>query len=108
MTSLSDQTRGGPSRRGACAISEPWTTGTLVRFASRVQEGDQLLEIFGRHVTELANVAGAYGLFEIAQKSQTGRRDSDPYHAAVVGRALTLDETALLERIEHPGNVWRP
>src|SRR5579872_6888940 len=56
-------------------------------------------------MAELANMTIANRRLQLAQQSQARASDADAHDAAVVGGAIALDQTPLLELVEEPGDV---
>src|SRR5262249_58525506 len=52
--------------------SQPGAVGVLVRLPRGAEEGDEVAELGGRQVAELAGVAGAHGGVEIPQQLKAG------------------------------------
>src|SRR5690606_23680327 len=80
----------------------------LVGQASGLEELSEPLEVRGGHVAKLPPVAlGELGR-DLIQELETGLRDVDADHATVVGRALSRDQPAVGELVEHPRDVGGP
>src|SRR2546423_768221 len=88
--------------------SAPIAVRRLVGGADFVQKVHQRRHFIGRQVPELAHMALAHLRPHFVQKRQARVRDPHHHHPPVALRPLALDEPALVELVDHPGNVRRP
>src|SRR5437764_1454537 len=95
--------RGSQNRavlRTAAKRLAPAALRAFVRQPGGAQQGGQLAQLLLRQVAQLADVALAQRLAQLAQQRQARRGDADADDASVVGGALALDEAALLQPVE--------
>ena len=85
-----------------------WLLGSSWGARAAFRQRDQLGQLFLREVAQLPRVAIADVLVDRGQQVPPLGRQPDQHHAAVVGRTLALDQAALLELVDQPGNVGGP
>src|SRR5688572_3102465 len=87
--------------------SDPTAVGQLVRLPGLLQQAHERLHFRRREVAELRRVALLNLLGQIVEQSDPGVRDPEHDDAAVVGRALTDDQTPVVQPVHQPGDVRR-
>ena len=82
--------------------------GFFVRSPRRFEKGDEVGQVIGSKMPQLARVAGAHLFIEAGQQLAALFGQADQHHPAIIGRSLPLDQAALFEFVEQPRNVRRP
>jgi len=79
-----------------------------MRAAGVFEQCDELTQPRLREMTQLAGVTAAHRLVEILQELQSGVGHADLDDAAVFSRALSTNQLAMLQFIEHASDIRRP
>src|SRR5262250_2990924 len=89
-------------------LFSPTARRRLMRAAGGGEQRDQFLQLFSRQMPELPHMALHQRLAQLAQQPQPRLGNANADDAAVVGRPLAADQAALVELVEHAGDVRGP
>src|SRR5581483_1634617 len=85
----------------------PGAIRPFVRQTSGTEQRGQILNFFAGQMAQLPGMALADRLVQRLQKGQSGFRDADMHHPAIVRGPVALYETAFLQLIEQARNIRR-